>query len=295
MTTTDVTDDHWLHFGLDDDEIAEYSAPREDIPAWLESSLWGWIQDAFTAPAHAPNPAHIDLALVRRCERILEVRINWPATNRDSFLAVLRHAHTRSPDAIRKVWRLVNYLLGDGHAHGGTLKTYLLEARSVYTVAPADGGKCYLVRRLPEGVETALADTVQHGKAGKRLAAAWEAVFGVDPDPSKGYRLAIKAVEAASVPIVIPDDPSPTLGKVNQRIEQGGQFKLPHLREAPGGVTPHDVLLNNLKQLWWGQYDRHDGLPASTLPDDVTQDEAESAVMLAVTLVGWFATGKVQK
>jgi hypothetical protein len=53
-------------------------------------------------------------------------------------------------------------------------------------------------------------------------------------------------------------------------------------------------LLSNLKQLWWGQYDRHGGLPDSPLPDDVTQDEAESAVMLAVTLIGWFETGKVQ-
>ncbi|WP_205873872.1 hypothetical protein [Mycobacterium camsae] len=102
-------------------------------------------------------------------------------------------------------------------------------------------------------------------------------------------------VEDASAPVVIPKDPSPTLGKVNQRIEQGGQFSLPHLREEPGGTTSHHVLLNNLKQLWWGQYDRHGGLPASPLPDDVTQEEAETAVLLAVTLVGWSRPGKCSR
>ena len=35
-------------------------------------------------------------------------------------------------------------------------------------------------------------------------------------------------------------------------------------------------------------------MPQSPLPDDVTQAEAEAAVMAAVTLVGWFETGKVQ-
>jgi hypothetical protein len=134
---------------------------------------------------------------------------------------------------------------------------------------------------------------VQRGKAGKRLAEAWEAAFGISPNPSQAYRLAVKAVEAASARVVIPKDPDPSLGKVIGRIMQSGLFRLPHLREEPNGVTSHDVLLYNLKQLWWGQHDRHDGLETSTLPDDVTQDEAESAVMLAVTLVGWFETGKI--
>ena len=48
-----------------------------------------------------------------------------------------------------------------------------------------------------------------------------------------------------------------------------------------------------LRVLYRGQHDRHGGMPVP-LPD-MTQEEAESAVMLAVTLVGWFATGKVTK
>jgi hypothetical protein len=77
-------------------------------------------------------------------------------------------------------------------------------------------------------------------------------------------------------------------------VRTTAQFNLPHLREDPRAKT-HDILLGMLRMLWVGQYDRHGGLPVSPLPDDVTQDEAEAAVMLAVTLVGWFETGKVQQ
>jgi hypothetical protein len=293
MTTLDGgKDDHWVYWGLHDDEIREYTTPRDDIPEWLETSLWQWVNDAFTQRAHAPRPTQTDSTLVRECERVLRVRIPWTSTGRLSIVFALRQAYEKRP--VRHVWRLVNYLLAKGHAHGGTLKTYLLDAGSVYTVVAADKGRCFLSRRVPDGLEMAASSAFQHPNGGKRLAAAWEAAYGVDPNPSEAYRLAVKAVEDASAPVVIPNDPSPTLGKVNQRIEQGGQFRLPHLREEPGGTTSHDVLLNNLKQLWWGQYDRHGGLPTSPLPDDVTQDEAETAVMLAVTLVGWFETGKVR-
>ena len=297
-------EDHWLHFGLVDDEITEYTALREDIPEWLATSLWNWIRDSFLISERTlddarrgvtPSP-RVDRPLVRKCERVLRVQIFWGcagSTSRDAeFQQSIRYAYSKCSN--RDVWRLVNYLLAEGHARGGTLKTYLLDAGSEWTVAAAKKGKCYLVRRVPDGVEVAAAAAFQHPNGGKRLAKAWEAIFGVNPNPSEGYRLAVKAVEDASAPVVIPDDPTPTLGKVISRIDQGGQFRLPHLREEPGGTTSHDVMLNNLKQLWWGQYDRHGGQPESPLPDDVTQDEAETAVMLAVALVGWFETGKVQ-
>jgi hypothetical protein len=298
MTKTDETENNWLHFGLDEDEIAEYTALREDIPDYLATSLWGWVEDAFTIRAYPigshmnrATPPRVDTDLVRKCERVLRVAIQWPGSTL-GFLPTLRNAYNKK--GITAAWRLVNYLLSKGHAQGGTLKTILLDAGSVWTVADAGGGRCILMRRVPDGVATAANAAFQLPNGGKRLARAWEATFGVDPNPSEAYRLAVKAVEDASAPVVIPNDPSPTLGKVNQRIEQGGQFKLPHLREEPGGTSSHDVLLANLKQIWWGQYDRHGGLPASPLPDDVTQEEAETAVMLAVTLVSWFETGKVQ-
>jgi hypothetical protein len=92
MTTADETPDHWLHFGLDEDEIAEYTALREDIPEWLNTSLWNWIKDAFTRRdansieymrRGAQVPTSIDPELVRKCERVLRVPLKWPTANVD--------------------------------------------------------------------------------------------------------------------------------------------------------------------------------------------------------------------
>jgi hypothetical protein len=46
-----------------------------------------------------------------------------------------------------------------------------------------------------------------------------------------------------------------------------------------------------LKSLYRGQRDRH----GSAAYSDVTHDEAKAAVLLSVTLVGWFAGDLVQE
>jgi hypothetical protein len=91
--------------------------------------------------------------------------------------------------------------------------------------------------------------------------------------------------------VVCPNDITATLGKVIGTVNSG-TWKLPHLREDQNART-HDVLVGMMRTLWTGQHDRHGGPPSVGVPA-VTQDEAESAVFLAVTLVGWFETGKVQ-
>lgn len=292
MTTTD---EQWFPLGLAGAEVVEFTAPWTEVPDWFQKSLWRWIEHSLLKRDHCGDLA-FNAERIRQAERMLHVTLpQLEEHNVHSGVGALRKRYDQlGPEALLTFVDFLSSDLPEGDAHLGVLERILFEAGSGWRVG-IRVGKTGLVQRLPEGVATAAAATMQHGKAGKRLAEAWEAVFGINPDPSKGYLLAVKAVEAASAKVVIPDDPSPTLGKVNLRIEQGGQFKLPHLREAPGGVTSHDVLLNNLKQLWWGQYDRHDGLEQSTLPDDVTLDEAETAVLLAVTLVGWFETGKVQQ
>jgi hypothetical protein len=289
-------EDRWLHFGLNDDEVAEYTALSEDVPAWLDTSLWDWIRDAFIIRDNTLDSAHrrvaptarIDNDLVRKCELVLRVPIAWPASNSE-FRSRIRSTYRKRTH--RDAWRLVNYLLANGHAHGGRLKTILLDAGSVWTVAAADKGKCYLVRRVPDGVADAAVAAFRYGDAGKRLAQAWEASFGVDPDPTKAYSMAVKAVEDAAIPVVCPNDRTATLGKVIG-IVNSGTWKLPHLREDPNAPT-HDVLLGMMRTLWVGQHDRHGGPSTAGVPA-VTQAEAESAVMLAVTLVGLFETGKVQ-
>jgi hypothetical protein len=295
MTMADETDEQWLPLGVEGDEAVKFTAPWIEIPDWFQQSLWEWIEANLLVRDYNGD-ASIRVGLIRQAERVLHVKLpHFEDYRVSSGVTALRNRYKElGPKALLTFVDFLISGVAEGHQYVAVLEQLLVEAGSGWRVG-ARAGKPGLVQRLPEGVVAAAAETVQHGKAGKRLADAWEAAFGVNPNPSQAYRLAVKAVEAASAPVVIPKDPDPSLGKVIGRILQGGQFRLPHLREEPNGVTSHDVLLYNLKQLWWGQHDRHDGLQGSSLPDDVTQDEAESAVLLAVTLVGWFETGKVQE
>lgn len=295
MSTTNQTDEQWLPLGVDGDEAVTFTAPWTEIPDWFQESLWQWLQTILIADATYNANPKVRVELLRQAERVLHVSLPVFDDYRVSTgMSALRNAYKQlGPKQLLMFVDFILSRLKEGAPPIAKLDDMLVEAGSGWNTG-ARAGRPGVVSRLPQGVVVAAAATVQHGKAGKRLAEAWEAAFGIDPKPSEAYRLAVKAVEAASAPVVIPKDPDPSLGKVIGRMMQGGGFGLPHLREEPNGTTSHEVLLMNLKQLWWGQHDRHDGLTQSSLPDDVTQDEAESAVILAVTLVGWFATGKVK-
>lgn len=297
MSTADsTTDEQWVPFGLDEDEVATYTALREDIPNWLKTSLWNWINCEFTgrSSGNTNSIPVIRAELLRKCERVLHINIGWNSDETfrvGEALASLKYAYRNRSDL--DVWRLVDFCLATNYRpNAASLQAILIEAGAAYAVGTR-GGRPGLVKRMPDGVVDAANATFQHGNAGQRLATAWEAAFGVDPDPEAAYSRAIKAVEDAAIPVVSPNNASATLGTVIAAMRSGGKYSLPNLREHKDAPT-HDVLLSMMQMLWTGQHDRHGGPSAVPVPN-VTQAEAEAAVMLAVTLVGWFETGKVQK
>jgi hypothetical protein len=287
MTTTD---EQWLPLGMEEDEVAVYTALRQDVPPWLESSLWAWINNEFTFYTRSVYN-HFRVELAHKCERALHLTIHH--NGKMGLVEGLRGVRYAVSDSPILPWRLVDFLLsqmGPVNQVVKDLDSTLLEAGSGWKVG-SRSGKVGLVRRLPEGIEAAAANAFQKPNAGSRLKAAWEATFGVDPDPSNGYRLAVVAVEDAAIPVVPTGKAEPTLGDVIRTIDNG-TWRLPHLREHQLAPS-HDVLVSMLRLLWRGHHDRHGG-PSTVGVPAVTQEEAESAVMLAVTLVGWFETGKVQ-
>jgi len=291
MTTAN---DQWMPLEIGEDEIETFTALSADVPEHLYRSLWSWIFARFSrGNSSGIGGPLFNVEMARTCERVLKISIADGGPYDDLSFRALQTA-VAGP-AVR-TWRLVDFLASDLPSRAGALEELsrmLLQSGAVYEVRTRQG-KPGLLRRVPEGVQAAAEAAFQKPNAGKRLGTAWEDAFGVNPNPSKAYWFAVKAVEDASAPVVIPNDSSPTLGKVISRMEQGGQFNLPNLREDSRAST-HDVVLGMMRMLWVGQYDRHGGLPQSPLPDDVTQKEAESAVLLAVTLVGWFESGHIQQ
>ncbi|CAM3356870.1 hypothetical protein OCAE111667_05285 [Occultella aeris] len=173
------------------------------------------------------------------------------------------------------------------------LDTFLLKGGSAWTVYDRtdenDNDEFGLERRVPEGVQVAAEATIASaGHAGERLAQAWHHAFGVNPNPSAAYRDAIRAVEDAMKNAVSPNDNTATLGKMLATIESQKNWTLPLQRTDPR-AEPAVVIVGMLRALWVGQADRHGGDPAPALA--ITQEAAETAVMLAVPLVHWFTSG----
>ncbi|MFB7860058.1 hypothetical protein [Rhodococcus qingshengii] len=86
------------------------------------------------------------------------------------------------------------------------------------------------------------------GRAGVRLAKAWEELYGLDSNPSEAYRLAILAVEDASIPVVPPHNTRATLGTALSQIENQGNWKLPMEREHQNAPTA-DVIIGMMRVL----------------------------------------------
>ncbi len=171
------------------------------------------------------------------------------------------------------------------------LEAILADAGSAWRVGKRNGHAA-LEQRVPEGVAEAIDSIAQlPGHAGALLAEAWNAGFGRAPDSEKAYAKAIKAVEAAAIPLVSPSNKAATLGTVLAQMKQQGNWGLEMSREHNEYPT-RQALIGMMQTLWTGQNDRHAGQPgyASSTPR-----EAEAAVLLAVPLVQWFSSGAIAR
>lgn len=233
----------WFPLGVEGtDEDVEFSIFREDIPDWMASGLWQWIADAFVEhdPTGWIETPSFDLLLLRHSKLEIHVAVPWYNPSFDAGV-----------DALRGVYA----------------------GRSAWTIGQRDG-KPGLARRLPDGVQTAAEATFGLGDAGKLLALAWRHAYGVEPDASRAYSQAIKAVEAAAIPVVCPRQLDATLGNVIGELNSNPSWTLPHQREH-SDAKARDVLVAMSRLFYRGQHDRH----ASALlpPPEMTVEEARSA------------------
>jgi hypothetical protein len=295
-----VSDEMWRPLGVDTEEqVAAYDALHDDVPAWMWSAFWAWVKEGVTVIGHYGDGSGrfpmLDESLTEQmCQRL---RINLPnlrTPSRDpgaglrqlngAMQALGKHGHPL---------QIADYLLShEGHAAAAALNALLERSKSAWEVGIRHG-KPGLVRRVPLGVQVS-ADAVMEraGRAGVRLAQAWGELYGLDPNASEAYRLAILAVEDAAVPVVSPTNTGASLGTVLKQIEDQGNWKLPMDREHANAPTG-EVLVGMMRMLWHGQHDRHGGQPSA--PGNVSLDEASVAVSLAVTLVNWFHSGSIRR
>ena len=116
-------------------------------------------------------------------------------------------------------------------------------------------------------------------------------MYGRNPNPSHAYREAIRAVEAAAIPVVSPKHAKATLGTVIGDMKSTPDKWKVSLQPAKGDPVMHVVGMMEL--LWTAQFDRH-GTADESVPLTVSKQEAEAAVHLALTLTHGFQTGVVR-
>ena len=295
-----MPDEGWRPLGVETDEaIAEYDALHDNVPAWMSSAFWAWVEARITEYRRyhdgSGSVAHLREDLTERLAQTLQIALpNLRFSGTDSAAGRKQLAGAMKGLQGHKGWlQIADYLLAHSRSpDADTFESLLERSRSAWRVGTRFGAPG-LVRRVPVGVQAG-ADAVmaRSGRAGSRLAKAWGHLYGLEPSASEAYRLAILAAEDSMIPVISPSNKSATLGTVLRQLEDQGDWALPMYREHSNAPST-DVVIAMARLLWHGQHDRHGGQPMA--PGNVSPEEAIVAVGIATTLIHWFAAGIVNR
>ncbi|MCS5511666.1 hypothetical protein NY537_02770 [Curtobacterium flaccumfaciens pv. betae] len=257
-----------------DADPAVFETLIDGVPAWIYAPLKRWAAALIDTGSGVSVLEDFDVATRSNSP------IAWVLDERgfNRFWADLDDA---------TILRLVDYLVYRWRGNAAVVKrlaTLLNEGGSAWTVG-IRGAFTGLQRRVNEAVAEAAERAMASGSSGARLAEAWNQAFGLQPNPSVAYSIAIKAVEEAAIPVVQPKHGKATLGTVIGQMKGDGDWGLPF--DGSSGST----VLSLCAELWNGQTDRH-GSNGSAPP---TAEAAEAAVIMAVSLVQWFTSGAIAR
>lgn len=269
--------------------MATYDALHDGIPAWMRSAYWSWVRESLTLRRKGENiygrPYHAQMLDTDLAEEMCQtLQIPLPDLRRDFVDSAAGKeqldAALKAISAHPEPLQVADYLLAHGgHGRADVLDALLRRSRSAWVVGNRLD-RPGLVRQLPAGVQEVTDDVItRSGRAGARLAQAMQALHGLTPDPTAAYAAAVRAVEAAAIPVVAPHDRDANLSSVLARLEQQGDWRLPLERR---GAT----LVGMVRLL-------RDGHVATA--EHATREEAAVAVALAVTLVDVFSAGLVSR
>jgi hypothetical protein len=277
---------------------------NDDIPDWVMSSVMAFLAPFFQgagpdAYAHAMGYGSPPRDFVREVERNFQVRLAMgrPEAAKNALWAEIQRDRTLLVKVLD--YALANVMMGyegmqiDGAV--GDLTAALRQGGANFVVVQPDSGRLgwRLERRTTHAAVMAVSTQVAvGGNASIHLDNAWRAAFGREPNPTNAYSEAVKAVEAAAKPLVLPNDDLATLGKiVGQLCANPQKYTVALARSASptkgSTLAPIEVVTALADLLWTNQTDRHAaGDPEPAVP--VTQQQAEAATHLAVTLVHIF-------
>lgn len=143
-----------------------------------------------------------------------------------------------------------------------------------------------LSRRAVGPVREAIQALPSATRAHRHLVEAWNRLSGRQPDASGAYREAVRAVEAAAKPVVLPSADRATLGTMITAMRDK-----PEKWEVTLGAV--DDVRRMMQLVWTNQLDRH-GTDDESTPLNVTLEQADMAVHLCLSLVRTFVGGHLR-
>ncbi|MFF1794094.1 hypothetical protein ACFVXQ_07660 [Kitasatospora sp. NPDC058263] len=264
-----------VRLGLAEDED---EAPYKGVPRHLVTSLQRWVRSHFSSSQDDYAEA-----------MCLRLRIAVSSGGNPTFVLTAMDGM----DLLDVVDAILAHEDEDiGGDYSGELARILDAGGSAYRVNDAGDG---LEERVTPAVREAVRTTVEGanvlpaaGSAGDHLSTAWQAAYGLEPDPVRVYSEAIKAVECAAHAVVQPNHARATLGTMLGELRSKPQL-FATVVPGPQGIGVVEAMLSTL---WDGQTSRH-GKQSPTVPESLAS--ARAAVHLAAVLVQWFTSGAVAR
>lgn len=274
----------------------------EGFPPWVMSSVVEFLGPFVRGEGQNVTDSHgyRKRNFLQEAERNLRIPLDWRQREHSAVESLFRRCEADPSLLVDLVdFALRNILLGTYFQNyeevAGELDRALRESGAPWRVAPIDGNVNHrLERRVDPAAVAARARLARKEVLGSsHLAAAWESAYGRNPNPSRAYSEAVKAVEEVAVAAVLPNDATATLGRVIGTLRAtSAQWDCVLGREsatANATLTPVEVVITMLDLLWGNQVDRHAPV------EEVTQPQAETAVHLALALVEIFGSGAMSK
>ena len=268
------------------------SALHEGVPSWLRPSLRDWVVPFVTLEESYYTVPNVDV--MRSIERRL--RLEGLPSDRDQealFEAFLELIETGDEGVLLDV---VDHCLRFGLKQdepsiraAENLLHMLQQAGSAWT--PETKMPSQLLRRVEATANEAFQRAVlEDDRASEHLRTAWLNTYARNPDPSKAYAEAVKAIEASAKPVILPTDGKATLGKMIKAMKDKPEKWRTVFDHAPSSGVEHVASMMEL--VWRGHSDRH-GTGDAEESGGITPIQAEAAVQASVALVHWFRSGVV--
>lgn len=280
----------WVPFDATPEEVAELHVVRDGIPATLRPAILAWIIDQLPVIPYS-SKGLVTTEMIHTLQTALRIDFGLAPKESMSRQALVKFIESQGEQTILRV---VDFMASWYRRQGwidtpieiAPLEFHLDAGSSAFEVYPTEDGPYRIRRRITEGVEEAVQAAIDlQPVAGRHLANAWRSATALEPNESFAMTEAIRAVEAASGPVVIPKDRKPTLGKVVKVLQDQPGWTL--VLTASDGYPNHlEVLIGMMETLAKAQPDRHSGNKPTPL-------EAQAHAQLAATLVHWFASGAI--